>query len=267
MKLEEKVFENYSENEFDSLVTYVGYKEVLLFDVKKLIEKENFKNLVRKVFKESGINIRYRVDLAEDMWIDKSHVNGKVTVMVRMTDKTSHLSSTIPETISNLGLSNIFTFDGNETFPVSELKDISNKFDRVVYEVIIDLQKEYVYDKSQTNGGWKQRVLMWDGSIEEKRFDGIVRLKMDSIDSKSKVHKLIIDAPHGLDIYKIVEQELDISKNWLRDYPMKSIFVYESVDKTKNYLNRKKCSISSLPIEFTVGGLVGEYSIDNLIGL
>jgi hypothetical protein len=265
LKIEEKIFESYKPEEFDSKVEYVDFKEVILFDIKKSIGKENFKNLVRKIFKETSVNIRYRVDLVEDAWIDKSYVCGSVLVVIRTQYKADNIGNEVIESIKNLNLLNLLEYKGKDTFTTNDLRDVSKKFDRVVYEVKVDLKKETLYTSSQSNGGWKQRVLMWDGSIEDKRVDGTVKMSLKTLDSKSNVHTLTIDAPHGLDIYKIVEQELELPKNWLKDYPLLSLYVYESVDPKKNYLNRKKCSVTGKPIEMTVGGPVGDTTISELV--
>lgn len=265
MKKMNREFLTYDSKDFNDKVEYVEYKVALLLDLKEQFSKDSLRDMVRLVFKKSGVDIRYTIDLAEDSWLDKDHIFGRTIVIVRVQSKDMEIGTKFSEGLFKTILSDIVTLEGFEYYKVSELQDITLMFDRVMYELKVDLGKEPIYSKSETSGGWRQDVLLWDGTVKNIRADGTVRVSLSKFDSDSHVYRLLVDAPYGLDVYKIVEQELELPRNFLKDYPLNSLHIYESVDQSRNYLSRPKCDLSGSVIELTVGGLVGSSCVDELV--
>lgn len=259
--------EHYEVPEFKE-ITEVSNKEVLLVKVKELIKITYLKDIIRNVLIKSGIGIRNRVDVGEDNWLGKTEVYGNTLVILRTN------SGLTPKDIENinfklneLSLINIIEIEAHESYKVNEFRNIVEKYDRVLYRLTLDVKDEIIYSMSESNGGWKQKVLQWNGEIEEERVDGVVRVKVDKVpNTESNVYKVIIDAPYGLDVYRMIEQEFSLKNGSLEGYPIEGVLVYESVDEKKHLLGRKKCPIFNTSIERTVGGLVGDLSIRGMLG-
>lgn len=260
MKLKE--FKEYGNTEFTE-INEVRNKEVLRIVVKKPLYINYVKDVIRSIMISNGVGIRKRIDIGEDNWLGKEFVYGETLVVVRTLESlNSKLIEELNYKLNEKGLLEEIEILAHESNKVSDFRNIIEKYDRVIYRLLLDVKEELIYDLSESNGGWKQKVLQWNGDIEEERVDGIVRVSNVKVgNTESNIYSILIDVPYGLDVYRMVEQEFGLKKGSLEGYPIESFKVYQSVEEGKNHLGRKKCQIFNTSIERTVGGLVGNTSI------
>lgn len=267
MIVKEKEFKDYNDKVYQNQVNVVGYKLVLRVELKKMVDKEFLKSLVRGLFYELNVPIRYRVDVGEDLWIGKNNLYGEALVVVRLKEKIDNIVEDLVQVVKNIGVENIIEIKGHEWFHVNDFRKLNEVYQRALYGLKIDLKTEREVTYIENKGKWIQKVRNWDGSIEEKDVEGLVRIKLRKMESKFPVYKVLVDAPYGVDVYRILEEQFGFEKGSLEGYPIQGIRFYEEIDSRKNYLNRKKCSVFGDPIEMTVGGLVGDKCIKGLMGV
>lgn len=246
----------------------VTNKSVLLVDVKVPLYFSYLKDLIREVSNELNLNIRSRIDIGEENWLGRNTVYGSTSVVIRSNSK---LSSNILEQFNNklneLNLNSQIEVISVQNFDVHAFRNITEIFDRAVYSCVLNVGSEVIYNLSESKGGWRQLVLQWNGEVVEERVDGLVRISVNEVTSDCMdVYEVLVDAPYGLDITRILEQEFGLKKGSLNGYPVKCNVFYESVDETKRMLGRPLCPVFKSSIERTVGGYVGDSCIRNLLG-
>ena len=246
----------------------VNNKTVLLVDVKVPLYISYLKDIIREVSNELNLEIRSRIDVGEENWLGRDSVYGSTAVVIRSTSK---LNDSILEKfnhkLNELSLITQIEVLSIQNFDVHAFRNITEIYDRAVYSCVLNVGSEVMYSLSESKGGWRQLVLQWNGDVVEERVDGLVRISVNTVNSNSMdVYEVIVDAPYGLDITRILEQEFSLKKGSLNGYPVKCNIFYESVDESKRMLGRPLCPVFKSSIERTVGGYVGDTCIRNLLG-
>lgn len=236
----------------------VRNKEVFRLKVSNPMRVSHVKEVLRNVLIKSGVGIRKRIDIGEDNWLGKEYVYGETLAVIRTGSKISNKNK---EDIKNLLDESVHGVEliSCESFEINDFRNIVEKYDRCLSKVLLDVKEILHYSISESNGRWKQPVLQWNGEIEDEKVEGIIRISAEKIaETDSNIYEVLIDAPYGLDVYRMLEQEFGLKRGSLEGYPIESIVVYESVDGRVNHLGRKKCPFYNVSIERTVGGLVGD---------
>lgn len=247
----------------------VNMKEVFLLEVKKPVYISYLKDVIRDLSVSLGVDIRHRIDIGEENWLGRDFVFGQTAVVLRTKEKLNNkIVDEFNNKLNEKGLFDTFEFLAKENYDVHDFRNITEKYNRALYSVVLNVGSEVVYDISESKGGWKQQVLQWNGEVAEERVDGVVRVHVSSssLSEGSDVYKVLIDAPYGLDITRMLEQEFSLKKGSLEGYPVKCERIYEGVDEKKRLLGRAVCPVFGTTIERTIGGNVGEKSIRAFLG-
>lgn len=241
----------------------VNSKVVVRANVSGEVERDVLKSAVRKLFLDAGIGIRFRVDIGDDEWLERTHVSGEVFVIVRVGNVNYNVLNKLNDAMSDSGVEDIFTLVSVETFDVIDFRRVSEKFGRALHEVVIALPERVTAESpiGKLPDHWHQNVRVFDGSFEPRRIEGVLRVTKELVDAETNTYKVRIDAPYGIEITRIVEKAFKLRKDSLVGTRVETLAIYEEVKGSKTSLTRKKCPVYGTPIENTVGGIVGTKSI------
>lgn len=248
-------------------VKLVRNKLVMSFRLKGRAHKESVRNFIRKIIYEMDIPMRNRVDLGEDGWVDKESVEGVFLAVIRLEKELDidKFKKEIKEKLVSDGKEEVLEFINAEIFKVGDFRNINEVYDRVVYEVVLEIPGKSVDSNIELKrGNWTEKVRLWNGEIAEGRVRGRLRIKADKLESEADVYKLNVDVPLGLDVFMVLERQFKLKKGSLVGYPVKGLVHYESLDDNKEYITRPRCEITGRAVERSMGGLGDNKSIDSL---
>lgn len=263
----ENVFEKTDALIKSNQINKVTTKVVVRVKVTGEVARETLKSAVRKLFADAEIGTRFRVDIGDDEWLERTHVSGEVFVIVRTGTLGFNVFNKLSEAMRDSELNEMFTLVGAEAFGVIEFRRVSEKFGRALHEVVIALP-ERVTEESPVGklpGHWHQNVRIFDGTFEPRRIEGAILATKELVDAETNTYRVRVDAPYGIEVTRIVEKAFKLRKDSLVGTRVDTLAIYEEVKGAKSSLRRKKCPVYNTPIENTIGGIVGDKSIKAML--
>ena len=252
-------------NHVGEVLNKVDHKLLIRLNVLKETDIVELKRAVRVLFLEADVAIRNRVDVSEEVVTSATSVIGEVIVAVRIGNEVKGIENILNSLIAVSEFKHRLRVSGVQYFKVNELRSIDERFNRALYAVVVDVGDKDIDGITEVSGKWRKFIKNFDGTLEDVKTDGGVFVSGIRVNSDSNVYKLFVDVPHGVNAVNVVEKFIGVRKGNLKDYPVEVLHVYEVVDKKKQYLTRKRCSVNGEVVELTVGGVIGDKSIRGIM--
>lgn len=259
-----ELIEKYKNNN-EEVLTQVNHKLLIRVGVLKPVLIADLKVLIRGLFTESGIPIRNRVDISEEVFVGSDNVHGEVIVAVRVDRLVTDVEGLLSSKLYELGLSDWFEIRGVQDFDVTKLREIHRVFNRALYKVVLNLGEKGDEGFYKVKGDWKKSVVRFDGSIDEMATVGDLFISSKLVEGADGVYEVFVDVPHGVDVIRVIEKHFKLRKGSFENYPLEIVHVYEEVGANFKSMTRKRCAITDSVIERTVGGLIGDVSVKGIM--
>ena len=259
-----ELIEKYKDSK-EEVLTQVNHKLLIRIGVLKPTSLDDVKAVVRGLFYEAGIKIRNRVDVSEEVVLGSDVIHGEVIVAVRVDREITGVEKLLNGVIHSFGIDDQFDIRGVQLYDITQLREMSNEFNRALYKVVINLGTKGSEGFMKVSGDWRKSVKRFDGSVEDVATVGGVFVSSKAVEGAEGIFEVYVDVPHGVDVIRVIEKHFKLRKGTFENYPVEIIHVYEGVDSKVKSMTRKCCPVTKSIIERTVGGLVGELSIKGIM--